>query len=65
MPYAYDSVNMIVQAFEHRQNPAVYVRALRTYVGTAGCMCTRHKDRLARHALCSFRRRPFLDGGAG
>jgi ABC-type branched-subunit amino acid transport system substrate-binding protein len=35
MPYAYDSVNMIVQAFEHRQNPAVYLRNLTTYEGTA------------------------------
>jgi len=36
MPYAYDSVNMIVQAFEHEQNPSVYLRNLRTYEGTAG-----------------------------
>jgi ABC-type branched-subunit amino acid transport system substrate-binding protein len=35
MPYAYDSVNMIVQALEHRQNPAVYLRNLTTYEGTA------------------------------
>jgi ABC-type branched-subunit amino acid transport system substrate-binding protein len=32
MPYAYDSVNMIVQAFERGQNPAVYLRDLRTYM---------------------------------
>jgi len=36
MPYAYDSVNMIVQAYEHGQNPAVYLRNLREYDGTAG-----------------------------
>jgi ABC-type branched-subunit amino acid transport system substrate-binding protein len=35
MPYAYDSVNMIVQAFERGQNPAVYLRDLATYEGTA------------------------------
>jgi ABC-type branched-subunit amino acid transport system substrate-binding protein len=38
MPYAYDSVNMIVQAFERAQNPAVYLRNLRTYDGTAGTL---------------------------
>jgi ABC-type branched-subunit amino acid transport system substrate-binding protein len=38
MPYAYDSVNMIVQAFERGQNPAVYLRNLRTYDGTAGTL---------------------------
>lgn len=38
MPYAYDSVNMIVQAFERGQNPAVYLRNLRTYDGTAGVL---------------------------
>jgi ABC-type branched-subunit amino acid transport system substrate-binding protein len=36
MPYAYDSVNMIVSAFETGQNPAVYLRNLRSYDGTAG-----------------------------
>jgi len=36
MPYAYDSVNMIVRAFETGQNPAVYLRNLRSYDGTAG-----------------------------
>ncbi|HEX2460419.1 MAG TPA: ABC transporter substrate-binding protein [Vicinamibacterales bacterium] len=36
MPYAYDSVNMIARAFEQGQNPAVYLRDLRTYAGTAG-----------------------------
>jgi ABC-type branched-subunit amino acid transport system substrate-binding protein len=36
MPYAYDAVNMIVQAFERGQNPAVYLRNLRAYDGTAG-----------------------------
>jgi ABC-type branched-subunit amino acid transport system substrate-binding protein len=35
MPYAYDSVNMIMQAFERGQNPAVYLRNIRTYDGTA------------------------------
>ncbi len=38
MPYAYDSVNMIVQAFERGQNPAVFLRNLRTYDGTAGLL---------------------------
>jgi hypothetical protein len=38
MPYAYDSVNMIVEAFERGQNPAVYLRNLRTYHGTAGVL---------------------------
>jgi len=38
MPYAYDSVNMIVQAFERGQNPAVYVRNIRSYNGTAGLL---------------------------
>jgi ABC-type branched-subunit amino acid transport system substrate-binding protein len=36
MPYAYDSVNMIVEAFERGENPAVYLRQLETYDGTAG-----------------------------
>jgi ABC-type branched-subunit amino acid transport system substrate-binding protein len=35
MPYAYDSLNMIVQAFERNQNPAVYLRGLDSYDGTA------------------------------
>lgn len=38
MPYAYDSVNMIVQAFERGQNPAAYLRNLETYDGTAGIL---------------------------
>jgi ABC-type branched-subunit amino acid transport system substrate-binding protein len=38
MPYAYDSVNMIVRAFETGQNPAVYLRNLRSYDGTAGLL---------------------------
>jgi hypothetical protein len=29
---------MIVDAFEHGQNPAAYLRALRTYDGTAGTL---------------------------
>jgi len=36
MPYAYDSVQMIVRAFERGENPAVYLRNLREYDGTAG-----------------------------
>jgi hypothetical protein len=36
MPYAYDSVQMIVQAFERGENPDVYLRNLREYEGTAG-----------------------------
>jgi ABC-type branched-subunit amino acid transport system substrate-binding protein len=35
MPYAYDSFRMIVEAFERGENPAVYLRNLRTYPGTA------------------------------
>jgi ABC-type branched-subunit amino acid transport system substrate-binding protein len=35
MPYAYDSLNMIVQAFERGENPAAYLRALTAYDGTA------------------------------
>jgi ABC-type branched-subunit amino acid transport system substrate-binding protein len=38
MPYAYDSVQMIVKAFEEGQNPAVYLRNLDTYDGTAGTL---------------------------
>ena len=38
MPYAYDNLNMIVQAFERGQNPAVYLRNIRTYDGTAGTL---------------------------
>ena len=38
MPYAYDSVNMIVRAFESGQNPAVYLRTIRSYDGTAGVL---------------------------
>jgi ABC-type branched-subunit amino acid transport system substrate-binding protein len=38
MPYAYDDLNMIVQAFERGQNPAVYLRNIRTYDGTAGTL---------------------------
>ena len=41
MPYAYDSVNMIVQAFERGQHPAVYLRNIRTYEGTAGLLTKR------------------------
>jgi ABC-type branched-subunit amino acid transport system substrate-binding protein len=35
MPYAYDSLNMLVQAFEQGRNPAVYLRELTSYDGTA------------------------------
>jgi ABC-type branched-subunit amino acid transport system substrate-binding protein len=35
MPYAYDSLNMIVQAFERGQNPAVHLRQMTSYDGTA------------------------------
>jgi ABC-type branched-subunit amino acid transport system substrate-binding protein len=38
MPYAYDSVQMIVQAFERGENPAVYLRNLREYDGTSGTL---------------------------
>ncbi|TMK29822.1 MAG: ABC transporter substrate-binding protein [Actinobacteria bacterium] len=38
MPYAYDDFNMIVQAFERGENPAVYVRNIRTYDGNAGTL---------------------------
>src|SRR5439155_884506 len=38
MPYAYDNLNMIVQAFERGQNPAVYLRNIRIYDGTAGTL---------------------------
>jgi ABC-type branched-subunit amino acid transport system substrate-binding protein len=36
MPYAYDSFNMIVRAYEQGVNPAVYIRNVRSYVGVAG-----------------------------
>lgn len=36
MPYAYDSFDMIVRAYERGVNPAVYVRALERYDGAAG-----------------------------
>src|SRR5439155_22806423 len=38
MPYAYDDFNMIVQAFERGQNPAVYPRNIATSDGTAGTL---------------------------
>src|SRR5438093_2035800 len=38
MPSAYDDFNMIVQAFERAENPAVYVCNLRTYEGNAGTL---------------------------
>lgn len=38
MPYAYDSLHMIVEAFERGQNPAVYLRDMRLYDGTAGAL---------------------------
>ena len=36
MPYAYDSFNMIVRAYEQGINPAAYIRNLARYVGVAG-----------------------------
>jgi len=36
MPYAYDAVNMIVEAYERGENPAVHLRNMRRYPGTAG-----------------------------
>jgi len=36
MPYAYDSFRMIVEAYERGINPAVYLRGIREYAGTAG-----------------------------
>lgn len=36
MPYAYDDFNMIVQAFERGENPAVFIRNIARYEGTAG-----------------------------
>ena len=36
MPYAYDDFNLIVDAFEHSKNPAVYLRNLERFEGTAG-----------------------------
>jgi hypothetical protein len=41
MPYAYDSFNMIVRAYESGVNPAVYVRNVRRYVGVAGVVTKR------------------------
>jgi ABC-type branched-subunit amino acid transport system substrate-binding protein len=38
MPYAYDDFNMLVQAFEGGQNPAVYLRNVAQYDGTAGTL---------------------------
>jgi hypothetical protein len=38
MPYAYDDFNMLVQAFEQGHNPAVYLRNIATYEGTAGTL---------------------------
>jgi ABC-type branched-subunit amino acid transport system substrate-binding protein len=38
MPYAYDSFNMIVQAYESGRNPAVYIRNITRYDGTAGLL---------------------------
>src|SRR5437867_8538317 len=38
MPYAYDDCNRFAQAFERAENPAVYVRNIRTYEGNAGTL---------------------------
>jgi ABC-type branched-subunit amino acid transport system substrate-binding protein len=35
MPYAYDSFSLLVDAYEQQRNPAVYLRELTTYDGTA------------------------------
>lgn len=35
MPYAYDSMRMLVDAFEARENPAVHLRRMTSYDGTA------------------------------
>lgn len=36
MPYAYDSLRMLVQAFESGQNVLTYIRGMTEYSGTAG-----------------------------
>jgi hypothetical protein len=36
MPYAYDSVKMLVQAFESGQDVLTYIRGMTEYDGTAG-----------------------------
>src|SRR5207302_694761 len=36
MPYAYDDYNLIVDAVERGQNPAVYLRNLMRFEGSAG-----------------------------
>jgi len=36
MPYAYDSFNMIVRAYESGVNPAVFIRRIAKYEGAAG-----------------------------
>jgi ABC-type branched-subunit amino acid transport system substrate-binding protein len=36
MPYAYDSFNILVQAFESGKDPVEYVRAVTSYKGEAG-----------------------------
>jgi ABC-type branched-subunit amino acid transport system substrate-binding protein len=38
MPYAYDSFNMIVKAYERGVNPAVYIRSITSYNGSAGAV---------------------------
>ena len=38
MPYAYDSFNMMVQAFESGQDPAEYLQRLTKYDGTSGAL---------------------------
>jgi len=38
MPYAYDDFTMLAQAFERGQNPAVYLRNITRYEGTAGTL---------------------------
>jgi ABC-type branched-subunit amino acid transport system substrate-binding protein len=36
MPYAYDSLKLVVEAFESGQDPAAYIRSKTTYDGNAG-----------------------------
>ena len=38
MPYAYDSFNILVQAFESGENPVEYVRGVTSYKGEAGAI---------------------------
>ena len=44
MPYAHDSFNLIVRAYEQDVNPAVFVRNLNSYVGAAGTVIKRRSS---------------------